>query len=623
MGESIITRKGGGEDLPQTELPIINFISKTDNSLTFTIENTDEEKAIVYYELDDETPDANSVNLNGNSTTSNLIFTGLTPNTSYTLHVWATAFGKKVSQVVDSIQITTITTPDPTLTYVSKTWDTITFTVKNNDNVESTIYYQNNVTPPLSNSVTLAAGITSSNLTISGLTKTTSYTIYAQGETFGKLKSNILSFTQTTLDWETLTNPTITFVSATTSSITFTVRNNSSTQVDVYYGTSSNPSSTFVSLNANTTSSNLTIGGLNAGSQYTVYAISKKTNYYNSSQVSLNMSTLVPTGETSYRSSGTYSWTCPTGVTSVSVVAIGGGGGGSWYYANQGYGNQGGGAGALAWRNDISVTPGQTYTVVVGVGGSRDTLSWYSTGSDNSQPGGTSSFINTSTLAANGGHAGVSGTGSAASFTAPGGGGGVGGRVSNYLSNSRNTGGGGAGGYSGKGGDAGYDNNTNYAQDGVGGGSGGGAAQFSTSSKSSTMTIESGVDGNLYYEYRARIWRIMGSNGGGTGIYGQGSNGLKGAKRTSADWQGPLPGGNGSQFSGSGAYGRGGGGSTSTFADIDLYTYNYDTGEEQLQTNWVTNNNRSDNLSDSGVNGAVRIIWGPNRLFPSTNTLPM
>jgi hypothetical protein len=39
-----------------------------------------------------------------------------------------------------------------------------------------------------------------------------------------------------------------------------------------------------------------------------------------------------------------------------------GGGGGAWT-------GLGGGGGGLGWKNNISVTPGNTYTVVVGVGG--------------------------------------------------------------------------------------------------------------------------------------------------------------------------------------------------------------------------------------------------------------
>ena len=65
-----------------------------------------------------------------------------------------------------------------------------------------------------------------------------------------------------------------------------------------------------------------------------------------------------------YTTPGTWSWTAPPGVTSVSVVAVGGGGGGTTLWG----GASGGGAG-LAWTNNIPVTPGQTYCVVVGNGG--------------------------------------------------------------------------------------------------------------------------------------------------------------------------------------------------------------------------------------------------------------
>ena len=50
----------------------------------------------------------------------------------------------------------------------------------------------------------------------------------------------------------------------------------------------------------------------------------------------------------------------PAGLTSVSVVAVG---------AGAEAGAQAGGGGGLGWKNNISVTPGQSYTVVVGAGG--------------------------------------------------------------------------------------------------------------------------------------------------------------------------------------------------------------------------------------------------------------
>jgi hypothetical protein len=599
MAESIITRKGGGEDLPQTELPVINFISKTDNSLTFTIENTDEEKAIVYYELDDETPDANSINLNGNTTTSNLTFTGLTPNTSYTLHVWATAFGKKVSQVADYLQTTTITTPNPTLTYVSKTWDTITLKVTNNDNVSSNIFYQINVTPPVSNSVTLAAGATSDDLIIGDLTKTTNYTVYAQAETPGKLKSEIMSFSQTTLDWDTLTAPTLTFVSAALNSITFTVSNTNNISTNIYYGTSTNPNTDFVTVAANTTSSNITISNLVANTTYTIYAISKQTNYYDSSQASSNMKTAGVVGQALFASPGTFNWTAPAGVTKVSVVAIGAGG-----YGSSGGGPGSGGGGGLGWKNNITVVPGQTYPVQVGLAASNS-----------SNPSTIHSFfINTSTVAGYGGNSSNNDSGgSGGGYVGNGGGnGGNGGRTWYQSGNMLASGAGGAGGYTGTGGRGG-DYFTSIGNPGSGGGGGGGSGDTTHSGNSN--------GGNYYPDCnQVTVYYNFGGKGGNTGLFGQGSNGVAGVLVNGP--YGSSYGGNGGTGSPASATAGGGGPATINYAQQYVYwvcEFDYAAGYDVCYC--------EDGYTDlgsatkgKGSNGGVRIIWGDDRAFPSTNT---
>ena len=55
-----------------------------------------------------------------------------------------------------------------------------------------------------------------------------------------------------------------------------------------------------------------------------------------------------------------YTWTCPEGVYAIHAVTIGAGGGG---------GASGGGGGGLAYGNDIPVTPGQNYKIQVGAPG--------------------------------------------------------------------------------------------------------------------------------------------------------------------------------------------------------------------------------------------------------------
>ena len=63
------------------------------------------------------------------------------------------------------------------------------------------------------------------------------------------------------------------------------------------------------------------------------------------------------TGQVAYTAPGTYSWTVPTGVTSVSAVAVGRG--------YNGTANRGGGGGALSYVNNLTVTPGEVLTVVL------------------------------------------------------------------------------------------------------------------------------------------------------------------------------------------------------------------------------------------------------------------
>ena len=78
----------------------------------------------------------------------------------------------------------------------------------------------------------------------------------------------------------------------------------------------------------------------------------------------------VEPGQQAYTSAGSYCWTAPAGVTSVSIVAVGGGGGGGAYNDDGSAQNgSGGGGGSLAYKNNYSVSPGCSYPVVVGSGG--------------------------------------------------------------------------------------------------------------------------------------------------------------------------------------------------------------------------------------------------------------
>lgn len=275
--------------------------------------------------------------------------------------------------------------------------------------------------------------------------------------------------------------------------------------------------------------------------------------------VNINFTAPPPQGQTLYSSPGTYTFTVPARTTTLSAVAIGGGGGGSYIWS---YGP--GGGGGLAWARDISVTPGETFTVVVGSGGSAWTYNQGNGYAGNSylQRNSGGQIICRGYGSGQGGPNSNGGASGGFDYTGTGGGGRGG-----YTNWQWNYSGAGAGGYAGRGGEGTYGYNPGYG--------GGGAA------------------GSTY----SSTWGTPG--GGGTGIYGQGADGVgRGQGVGGGGGSGGQNGQNGEPYYSysrnhiyGGQYGGGAGGSGSQ---------NYGGG--------------------FGGSGGVRIIWGPNRFYPSTNT---
>ena len=100
-----------------------------------------------------------------------------------------------------------------------------------------------------------------------------------------------------------------------------------------------------------------------------------------------------------FLTTGAQTWTAPIGVTSISVECWGGGGAGGGATGNPAAGG-GGAGGSYSKLTSITVTPGQTYSLFVGAGG---------TGSINAgNPGESSWFFNDTTILAKGGNGGSS-----------------------------------------------------------------------------------------------------------------------------------------------------------------------------------------------------------------------
>lgn len=279
---------------------------------------------------------------------------------------------------------------------------------------------------------------------------------------------------------------------------------------------------------------------------------------------SITVNPPTPAGQQAFITVGTTSWTVPAGVNTISAVCIGAGASSS----------SGGGGGGLRWINDLPVTPGETLTVVVG---KSNTVSL---AEDSSIKRGTNVLVYGGGAGLSGSYNRLGGRGSTVGAGPYGGtiGGGNGGHSDSTLTYGSpgsvgdfvGGGGGGAGGYSGAGGSGAGSGQTAAA--GTGGGGGGGGRSTSAPNPS-------------------------GGGGGGVGLYGEGTSGAAGSNAYSAGGGGGGSGGTSGAagnyslttgtYSLGGTYGGGGGGGT-------YYGY--------------------------GQQGAVRIIWGTGRAFPSTLT---
>jgi hypothetical protein len=200
---------------------------------------------------------------------------------------------------------------------------------------------------------------------------------------------------------------------------------------------------------------------------------------------------------------GTYTWTCPAGVTSAKIECVGAGAGGGGGSGTRG--GEGGGGGEYASEPSYPVVPGQVYTYIVGNGGSGGTTG------NSGQDGGATLFDTTASpggvsggVFANGGGAGSGFTGGAGGGTAAHGGpspntvhrnGGKGGGTGSQGTGG--CGGGGGGGVTSAGGNGSTSGSSTGAAGGAGGGApGGGAGGAGGNSAANGVTsVQSGGGG--------------------------------------------------------------------------------------------------------------------------------
>lgn len=293
---------------------------------------------------------------------------------------------------------------------------------------------------------------------------------------------------------------------------------------------------------------------------------------------------LYPQGQQIFTNVGTFSFTPPANVTSISVVCIGGGGCGR--RGSTAAAGSGGGGGGLGWKNNIPISANSNIIVTVGDGGTNDASGPSRAASGNASyltlngtilcfgGGGTGGWLGPSGLSINPGGAGGAGT-------AQNDGGGTGGNgydARGLLA----SGGAGAGGYIFRGGD-GYTLTIGNRQGN--GGAGAGANE-----------------GDYYNPTNSPDGGTGAGGGGGVSVYGIGAPGIASANTRIGGGGGSGGNAGGNVAAGvrngaaGGLYGGGGGGAGGSSPTSP-------TGRGGF-----------------GANGAVRIIWGRNRKFPESYT---
>jgi hypothetical protein len=548
--------------------------SNTQIDVTYTASSSDGGNAITSYTAT-STPGSITGTIS-QASSGTIRVSGLTAGTSYTFVVKATnSVGDSPNSAASNSIIPAVVPTAPTIgtaTPINTTTATVTYTASSSNGGNAITSYTAVSTPgSITGTVSQAS---SGTITVTGLTQGTSYTfvVYATNSVGNSPNS---AASNSAIPGTVPSQPTIgtASFSANVATIPFTAPSNGGPPITSHTAVSY-PDNLTASVSQASSGNIVISSGFITGQAYTftVYA----TNVIGNSPISANSNTVTAGApnydDATYTTPGTYSWVAPVGVSNISVVAIGGGGGGNGRLCVGLRRGGGGGGGGLVWLNGYPVTANSSYTVVVGGGG---------TNGGSASPGGCSHFVNIPTAGAGGGVRGfANGLGSqggsyVVSTSYGTSGGGNGGGSPGLSADRQSAGGGGAGGYTGSGGQGGgmFGNGGS----GAGGGGGGGGGGYTASPPAGNGA---------------------GQPGGGTGIYGEGPSGAGGIHV------------NGSPSGGYNTVGNGGsGGSPGTsYAMGGLYG----GGGGGTCTNSIGEHGR-------GGNGAVRILWGAGRAFPSTN----
>jgi titin len=333
-------------------------------------------------------------------TTSPVVITGLTNGTTYSIKLKAVnAIG--TSGASAAVSATPATVPDaPTLVSASNgnARATINFTQGSDGGSPILNYYYST-----DNGASFSACspiVTTSPVIITGLTNGTTYQIRLKALNIIGLSDVSDDISVTPLGPPDAPTSLVATPGNAQASIAFTQGFDGGSPITNYYYSTDN-GATFYTLSPPDTASPVVITGLTNGTTYQIKL--KAVNIAGESAASDAVSA-TPIGPTilTYSIVRSYTWTAPTGITSIDYLVVGGGGGSGGGYDT---GGGGGGGGGMVLSGTLSVTPGTVYDIVVGDGGMGGTSVRTSLPEINGSPGNDSSFDTIVALGGSGGYA--------------------------------------------------------------------------------------------------------------------------------------------------------------------------------------------------------------------------
>lgn len=202
-----------------------------------------------------------------------------------------------------------IKTPNPIINITSVNYTSTNVRLTNTHNQPVTIYYELDNAVPNANTINVAAN-DFEDITFSSLTSNTTFTLYVYAKENGQLDSDILDAQFTTLKYTTQA-PTINVTNIETDEVTFTLTNNDTSTVTMYYEVNDSTPDITATVSGGATITR-TIGSLSEDTDYTLYARAQASNENMSSTVSEGFKT---NADVSYLNGLNYQWYTHTSST--------------------------------------------------------------------------------------------------------------------------------------------------------------------------------------------------------------------------------------------------------------------------------------------------------------------